>query len=300
MTASFDTILSVIKKKPKKTIAVAMAEEVHVLLAIDRAFQAGIADAVLVGDKQKIIDCCDKNKINIKNFDIIPAKSEQQSVVRAIQLVRGGLADVLMKGRCATATLLKGVLDKDHGLLAGKILSHVAAFENIQYHKLLFMSDAAMNISPDLNTKISIIENAITTIAGLGITRPKIAMIAAVEKVNADSMPCTADAAIISKMSDRYQLQNAIIDGPLALDCAISQKSCQVKSINTQVGGDVDILIMPEIVSANVFYKSQAYFSDSKIAGIIVGSKVPIILTSRADSDETKFLSIALAMGSIK
>jgi phosphate butyryltransferase len=296
MIRSFDVLIDAVKGRPKKTIAVAMAEEEDVLLAISHAHTEGIADGVLVGNKEQIIECGKKHHVNISHFDIVHAEDEFESVVRAIQLVRGHLADTLMKGKCSTATLLKGVLDKEQGLRSGKLLSHFAAFEVTTYPKLLFLSDAALNIMPDLQAKIAITENAVAAAQRLGIAKPKIALIAAVEKVNHDSMPYTADAAIISMMASRGQIKDAIIDGPLALDNAVSMKSCEIKGIDSPVGGDADILIMPDIVSANVFYKALTYLGQSKTAGIIIGAKVPIILTSRADSEEAKFLSIALGL----
>ena len=296
MIQSFDELISIVKGRPKKTIAVAMAEEDDVLLAISHAQREGIADGVLVGNKEKIIACGLKHQIDISHFDIVHADDENQSVVRAIQLVREHLADTLMKGKCATATLLKGVLDKDLGLRSGKFLSHFAAFEVPTYPKLIFMSDAGMNIAPDLQTKIAIVENAVAAVRPLGISQPKVAVIAAVEKVNYDSMPCTVDAAILSKMGGRGQIKGAIIDGPLALDNAVSARACEIKGIDSPVGGDADVLIMPDIEAANVFYKAMTYLGQSRTAGIITGAKVPIILTSRAGSEETKFLSIALGM----
>jgi phosphate butyryltransferase len=295
-TQSFDQVLKRVKGELNKTIAVAMAEEEEVLAAVSMAYREGLADAVLVGDEKTIRNISAEHDIDISAFDIVQADSEQQAVVRAVQLVRGHLADVLMKGKCSTATLLKAVLDKEHGLRSGKLLCHLAAFQVDAYHKLLFMSDAAMNIRPDLLTKVSIVENTIHATQALGIEKPKIALLAAIEKVNPGAMVCTEDAAVICKMQERGQIKGAIIDGPLAMDNAISRKSCEIKGITTTVGGDADILIMPDIVSANIFYKTMAYLGCAKTAGIIIGAKVPIILTSRADSDETKFYSLALGM----
>ncbi len=294
MVKSFADILTTIKDKPRKTIAVAMAEEDDVLRALAHAYQQGIADAVLVGNKDEILRCADEHDIQIGQFDIIPADTEQQSVAVAISLIREQLADTLMKGKCNTATLLKGVLDKEQGLRSGKLLSHLGVFEVPNFHKLLLMSDAAMNITPDLQAKVAILENAIQAALQLGIAMPKAALIAAVEKVNYESMPCTGEYAMISQMAARGQIKNCIVDGPLALDNAVSAKSCEVKGLKSPVAGDADILIMPDIVSANVFYKTLCYISGAQAAGVILGARVPIILTSRADSEPVKFLSIAL------
>ena len=293
---SFDEILKSVKGKPKNVIAVAMAEDEDTLLAVAMAHQEKLADAVLVGDRKKIIEQCQKVGLDEKEFDIIHTEGEQQCVVRSIQIVREHLADTLMKGKCSTATLLRGVLDKEQGLRAGKLLSHLAAFELKTYHKLLFMSDAAMNISPDLETKIAITENAVDSLVKMGVLQPKVAVVAAVEKVNYPSMPATIDAAILSQMARRGQVSTAIVDGPLSLDNAISKKSCEIKNIESPVGGDADLLLMPNIEAANIFYKTLAYLGQAKSAGIIIGARVPVILPSRADSEETKYLSLALGM----
>lgn len=298
MLESFETILDKLRNKPKKTIAVAMAEEDDVLQAVDRAYDAGIADAVLVGDRKKIHHRCEKIGIDLTRYDVVHAKTEQQSVVFAIQLVHEHLADALMKGKCGTATLLRGVLNKEHGLRGEhNTLCHLSAFESPFYHKLVFMSDAALNISPDVTTKAAILQNVIQSIHKLGLRKPRVAVIAAVEKVNFGAMPCTRDAAILSQMGERGQIPGAIIDGPLALDNAVSKNSCKVKNIKSRVAGNADILLMPDIESANVFYKAMSTLGQARTAGIIIGAKVPIILTSRADSDEAKFLSIALGIG---
>lgn len=296
MIASFEEMLSLVTGHVKRTIAVAMAEDEDILEALCLAHSRGIADAVLVGNKTSILEIAGKGGLDLSSFDIIHAESEQQSVSVAIQLVRQQMANALMKGKCTTATLLKGVLDKEAGLRSGKLLSHLAAFTVPAYHKLLLMSDAAMNIAPDLTGKIAITENAVHAAHQLGIIKPKVAMIAAVEKVNYDSMPCTIDAAAIAQMAARGQIKEAIIDGPLAVDNAVSRNACEVKRIASEVGGDADILIMPDIEAANVFYKTMTYLGGSRTAGIIVGAQCPVILTSRADSEETKFYSIALAM----
>ena len=296
MISSFRELIDSVKGRPKKTIAVAMAESEDVLKAISHAHEKGLADAVLVGNKRKIIEIAEKSNIDLSYYDIINTNSELQAVVRSIQLVREHLADTLMKGNCSTATLLKGVLDKEHGIRTGKLLSHVSVFELDMYHKLLFMSDGGMNISPNTNEKIAIIMNAVKTVKKFGVRKPKVAMIAAVEKVNYQAMPCTVDAAIISKMAERGQITNCIVDGPLALDNAISKKACEIKGIKSPIGGEADILDMPDIETGNVFYKSLNFFTDTKVAGMVVGAQVPIVVTSRADSKESKFHSIALAM----
>jgi len=296
MITSFDMMVDRVKKRPKKTIAVAMAEGKDVLKAVSRAHKEGLADAVLVGDKGKIIKISEEHQIDISQFDIVNTKDETQAVVRSIQLIRERLADTLMKGICSTATLLRGVLDREHGVRAGKLLSHIAAFELSTYHKILFMSDGGMNIYPDLDGKIAMIENAVQVAKAFKIRKPKVAMIAALEKVNHQSMPCTVDAAVISKMSERGQIKGCIVDGPLALDNAVSVEACEIKGVKSPVAGDSDILIFPAIEVGNVFYKALNYLGQCRTAGIVMGAKVPLIVTSRSDPEDIKYYSIALGM----
>lgn len=299
MIADFSQLISRAEKESCKTIAVAMAEDTDILSALEKARQLGIAEALLTGDPEKISARLTDLNIDKSAYEIIPAMSEDESVDKAIGLVQSGKAQVVMKGLCATGRFLKGVLDKSSGLRTGKILSHLAVFESPEYHKLLFMSDAAMNIAPDLNDKVAITENAIAASLKLGYEKPKVAIISAVEKVNAQGIPSSADAAIIAKMGDRGQIKNAIIDGPLAVDNALSLESCRVKGLVSPVAGDADICIVPNIETGNVFYKLLTILGKSRVAGIVLGARVPIVLTSRADSQDSKFLSIVTALQAI-
>ena len=296
MFRNFDEILELVKNDTQKTIAVAMAEDADVLKALEKARSMGLAKAYLTGNAEKIYELMSTHGIDKNNYEVINSISEIESIESAVAQVKSGKAQVLMKGLCSTSVFLKGVLDKNNGLRSGKVLSHLAVFESPQYHKLFMLSDAAMNIAPDLSTKIVITENAISAALRLGYEKPKIAIISAVEKINPDGIPSTVDAAIISKMNERNQIKNAIIDGPLAVDNALSEQSCIVKGLNTQVGGDADILIVPNIETGNACYKLLTILGNAKVAGIIVGATAPIVLTSRADSDESKFLSIVTAL----
>jgi phosphate butyryltransferase len=295
MINSFRQLIEEVKSARNRKIAVAVAQDVDVLEALHKAQQADLADAILVGNKAQIEMIAKENNIDLDNFEIIDEEDETVAVQQSIQLIVNGQANLLMKGLCSTATLMKAILSRSSGLRESDLLSHLGIFEISSYHKLIFMSDAALNIAPTLSEKIEITRNAISIAHRFGINKPKVAMIAAVEKVNPDKMPATVDAAAIAKMAERGQIKNAIIDGPLAVDNAFSKKSCEVKGIGSEVGGDADIAIVPEIETGNVFYKIMSYLAGAKTAGIIIGAKVPIILTSRADSEETKFLSIASA-----
>jgi phosphate butyryltransferase len=296
MIHNFLQIVSQVKDEIQKTIAIALAEDKDVLIAMEKARAMGLAKAVLTGDPDKLATLLKELNINIKEYEIIPAPDETTAVNRAIEFVRSGQAQVLMKGLCSTSVFLKGVLDKTDGLRTGNVLSHLALFESPHYHKLLMMSDAAMNVAPDLTTKIAITENAISTAIRLGYNLPKVAIISAVEKVNPDGIPSSADAAIIAKMADRGQIKGAIVDGPLAVDNALSRQACDVKGLKSPVGGDTDICIIPNIETGNAFYKLLTVLGSAKVGGIIIGAAAPIVLTSRADTEESKFLSIITAL----
>jgi phosphate butyryltransferase len=199
-----------------------------------------------------------------------------------------------MKGKVGTSDMLKSILNKEYGLRTGKLLSHFAYFEVENYHKLIGLTDVAMNIAPNLTEKIAILNNAVNVLNKLGIEKPKVAVLGAVEKVNTE-METTLDAALLSKMNQRDQILNCIVDGPLAFDNAVSLESARHKEIKSEVAGDTDLLLMPDIEVGNVLYKSLVFFANAKVASMIVGASVPIVLTSRSDSDQAKFDSILLA-----
>jgi phosphate butyryltransferase len=237
-----------------------------------------------------------RERLGIAGLRVVHAEGEKECAARAVELLRAGEAEVLMKGRMATSTLMKAVLDAANGLKGTGLLSHLTLIESEAYPKLLYMSDPGVNIAPDLNAKAAIIENAVRAARLLGVVKPKVAVVAAVEKVNPGAMPATVDAAALAKMADRGQIAGCLVDGPLALDNALSAKSCEVKGIGGEVGGDADILLMPDIEAANIFYKTLSFFSSAKMAGVVMGARVPIVLPSRADSDATKYYSILAAL----
>ncbi|MBN2552625.1 MAG: bifunctional enoyl-CoA hydratase/phosphate acetyltransferase [Spirochaetales bacterium] len=280
------------KTKPSLHLALAMAEEADSLKAVVLAAKQGIVEPILVGREQAIRDIAAKEGLDISAYRIEPAEGEEHSAARAVELVRKGQAAVLMKGRTPTAVIMRAVLNRHGGLRGPGVLSHVSIIQINTYPKFLLMSDPGINIAPDLQTKAAIIENMVYVAHKLGIERPKVAVIAAVEKVNPTAMPATADAALLSKMSDRGQISGCIVDGPFALDNALSRKSCETKGIETEVGGDADALLMPDIEAANVFYKTLANLTDAKISALTIGADVPVVMTSRADSDAIKYLSI--------
>ncbi|MBN2048917.1 MAG: bifunctional enoyl-CoA hydratase/phosphate acetyltransferase [Spirochaetales bacterium] len=291
MIRSFDELEKLAKEQPSKRVALAMAQEADALIAIVNAAKNNIVEPVLVGNKKEILKIAEEESLDIGSFPLVEAEGEAESARKAVELVRSGKADLLMKGKVATATIMKAALDKELGLRGEGILSHITIIESPLYHKLLIMTDAALNIAPGLEEKIGMVNNAVTLAKKLGVELPKVAVVGAVEKVN-PAMDVTIHAAILSKMADRKQIKGCLIDGPFALDNAISAKSCEVKGITTQVGGDADVVVLPDIEAANVMYKTVAYLTNMKMAGIIVGAQVPIILTSRSDNEQVKYLSI--------
>lgn len=279
---------------PPKRISVAQAADEDVLKAVLLAQQKGIAEFILIGKQDEIIPLLQSLGGQPETFLIIEASSSNQACQIAVQLVAEGEADIVMKGQVATAELLRAVLNKEKGLRTSQLISHVAVFEVQGFERLLFVTDAAMNIAPTLTEKAGIVENAVQVAHALGVVTPKVAPICAVEVVN-PNMQATLDAAALSLMNQRGQLTGCVIDGPLALDNAISFEAAEHKKISSAVAGQADILLVPTIEAGNALYKSLVYFARAKVGALIVGAKAPIILTSRADSDEAKLYSIALA-----
>lgn len=294
MIKNFDQVLEKVKSNGLKKIAVAVAQDEPVLEAVYEAKKLGIADAVLVGDKEKILECAKTLNIDLSNFEIIHEANNQLAALKAVELVSSKKADMVMKGLVDTATFLRAVLDKEKGLRTGKVLSHVAVFDVPALQRIILVTDAAMNIAPDLMTKKQILENAVQVAKAIGIDTPKVAVVAAVEVVNPDMQP-TLDAAALSKMNDRGQIKGCIVDGPLAIDNALSEEAAKHKGIVSPVAGKADVILVPNIETGNVMYKTLTYTSNSKNGGILAGAAAPVILTSRADSNESKLYSIALA-----
>ncbi|MBN2484823.1 MAG: bifunctional enoyl-CoA hydratase/phosphate acetyltransferase [Bacteroidales bacterium] len=295
MIKSLKELPQLAKQKQVKTLAIAAAEDASVMNAIIKAKELGLIAPIFIGNKQKIEAIASEFSIKISPSEIIHSEDEAKSCAIAVKMVSDGKAHILMKGMVQTATLLKQVVNKEFGLLSGKLLSHLALFESVYYHKIFGLTDAAMNIAPTLDEKASIVENAVEAFIKLGVENPKVALLAAVEKVN-PKMQATTDAAILKIMNERKQLAHCIIDGPLALDNAISREAAAQKGISGPVAGDADILVAPDINTGNAIYKCLPFLGGASCAAIITGSKAPIVLTSRADSEETKFLSIALGV----
>ncbi|PEJ11163.1 phosphate butyryltransferase [Bacillus wiedmannii] len=282
--------------QPKKTVAVAVAEDHEVIEAVAKAIKLQLAQFRLYGNQEEIMGMLQEHGLQTsEHIEVIAAASSAEAAELSVKAVRNGEADVLMKGNIPTANILKAVLNKEWGLRKGSVLSHVAAFEVPNYDRLIFVTDAAMNIAPDVTQKAAIIQNTVEVAQAIGIDLPKVAPIAAVEVVN-PAMQATIDAAMLTQMNRRGQIKNCVVDGPLALDNAVSQIAAEHKGIVSDVAGKADILLVPTIEAGNVLYKSLVYFADAKVGAMIAGAKAPIVLTSRADSAETKVYSLALAV----
>jgi phosphate butyryltransferase len=295
MIISFDEIVEVARKKGPRTIAVAVAQDTEVLCAVNCAKDLGIANGVLVGNEAEIRRIAHEHGIDANKFQIIPENDNEQACRKAVQLVSEGKAHILMKGLVDTAVVLKAVLDKEIGLRTDQVLSHVAVAGVEGYDRLFYITDAAMNIEPDLAAKKQIIENAVCVANALGNDNPKVGCVCAVEKVN-PKMRATLDAAELVKMNKSGELKGCVVGGPFALDNAVSVEAAIHKGIIDPVAGHADILLVPYIEVGNAIYKSIVFFARGNIAGIVVGAKVPIVLTSRADSDTTKLNSIAIGI----
>ncbi|MEX0987552.1 MAG: bifunctional enoyl-CoA hydratase/phosphate acetyltransferase [Bacteroidales bacterium] len=280
-------------KKPQKLV-LAASEDAHSIGAVARAAEEGIIEPVFVGDQKKTEGLAEVMQISLKGFQFYNEPDNLKAIEKSVKLIHDGKAEVLMKGKVGTSLLLKSVLNKDFGLRTGKLLSHFALFEVETYYKLIGVTDVAMNIAPTLEEKIAILNNAVEVFNKLGVAEPKVAVLGAVEQVNT-SMNATLDAALLSKMNQRGQIRHCLIDGPLAFDNAISKESARHKEIKSEVAGETDLLLMPDIEVGNVLYKSMVFFAKAKVASMIVGAAVPIVLTSRSDSEQAKFDSILLA-----
>ena len=293
MVKKLDEILGLAKSKEKKTLSVAVAQDKEVLSAVTEAVKLGIVDAILVGDEERIKDIAEEGNLCLDNIKIVDEKNMVKAAAKAVECVACGQAHYIMKGMLGTADLLRAVLNKEAGLRGKGLLSHVMVYEVPTYHKLIFLTDGGMVPYPTLEDKIGIINNAIKVTHKLDISVPKVAPICAVEVVN-PGMQATLDASVLSQMNKRGQIKECIIDGPLGLDNAISKIAAEHKGIVSEVAGDADILLVPNIESGNFLGKSMTYFAKAQSAGVIMGAKCPVVLVSRADSAESKLYSIAL------
>lgn len=293
MIKSLKELIDIAKSKERKTLSVAVAEDSEVLKAVLQGVDLEIINAILVGNKEKIEKIAEDESLSLEKVEILDEKNIKKAALKAVELVRNGQANYIMKGMLGTADLLKAVLNKEAGIRGNGLLSHVMVYEAKTYHKLLFLTDGGMVPYPELKDKIGIIDNVVKVCHSLEIHNPKIAPLCAVEVVN-PSMNSTLDASILSAMNKRGQIKGCIIDGPLALDNAISKEAAEHKGIISEVSGDADVLLMPNIEAGNFLGKSLTYFAEAESAGVVMGAKCPIVLVSRADTAKSKLYSIAL------
>ena len=290
-----DQMFEVVRSKAKKRLVAAFANDSHTICAVSEAVDKGIVDGILVGDEETIKKVCKAENIDVKKFRIVQEANEVKAAAKAVEIINKGEGDIIMKGLVSSDKYMKAILDKEKGLTnPGAILSHVIAVENPNYHKLLFCSDVAVIPAPEMKEKIAMANYLIKTAKSFNIDMPKLAIIAATEQV-LFKIPACAEAAIIAKMGDRGQIKGAIIDGPLAIDVAVDKDSAEIKGLKSEVAGDADCLLFPNIEAANVFYKTVTKLAASELGAMVVGARVPAILTSRGDSTKTKLYSITMA-----
>lgn len=284
-----------LKKYSKKTMAVVAAHDEYVLQAVKNVVNAGFANVILIGDENIIKKIADFIYFDLKDILIINCTDLKQCADIGVALVRQKIADILMKGLLDTSVLLKSVLQREIGLRTNRLISHVSVYESPNYKKLFLITDAAINIAPTFEQKLQILQNAKVVSQVLGIKIPKVAPLCALEKVN-PAMPHTVDAGKMADMCSNGEIDDMIITGPMAFDVAISKEAALHKGLNSTVSGDADILLCPEIETGNVLVKALTYFGKCKYAGVVMGAKVPIIVTSRSDSPSSKYSSILLGL----
>jgi phosphate butyryltransferase len=290
-----DQMFEVLGTRAKKRLVAAWAIDAHTIMAVSRAVQMGIIEAILVGDETKIRAVCKDHEIDPTIFKIVHSSSDMAAAAQAVDLINRAEGDFLMKGLLSTDRYMRAILNKETGLMdPGAILSHVTVAEPLNYHKLLIFGDVAIIPLPDLNQKVAITNYLIKTAQFLGIERPKVGLQAASEQT-LPKIPSCADAAIISKMAERGQIKGGIVEGPLGMDLIIDQESAKIKGMKSEVCGDADCILFPNIEAGNAFYKTIVKLLKSELCAIVMGARVPCVLTSRGDSEKSKLYSIALA-----
>lgn len=283
-----------LKGAESKVLVAVWANDSHTIEAVSKAVDLKIVKGTLVGDKHIIKKVCTEKNINDNKFDIIDAQSDVEAAKKAVNIITEGKGDILMKGLLSTDKYMRAILNKEAGLLPPKaVLSHVTVIENEFYHKLLFVGDVAIIPQPDLNQKVAITNYLVNTAHALGIEKPKVSIVSASEQV-LPGLESTIDASIIAKMGDRGQIKGAVVDGPLSLDASIDIESAKTKGIKSEVAGDADCLVFPNLDAGNVFYKMNSKMSKAQMGAFVAGAKVPCVLSSRGDTTQTKLNSIAL------
>ncbi len=293
MIKDFEGLLEAARKQKRMKIVVAAAQDEDVITAVSKARELGLAEPVLVGDRAKIEEIMGKLTISASDYEIVDQPDLIQAAKKSVELIRNGKGDFLMKGLLQTADLMRAVLDKEAGLRTDNVISHVMVYGVPAYKKLIFLTDGGINVAPDLSQKVQILENAIKVCKAMKMDKIYVSCIAGAETVN-PKIQATVDAKAIADMGERWEALGAVVQGPVALDLAISEEACAHKGYKGEGGGNADILLVPYYEVGNALGKSMNYFAGAKSAGIIMGAKVPIVLVSRADNAENKLLSIAL------
>jgi phosphate butyryltransferase len=292
---TFEQLMDEARRVGPKMVSVAVPHDPEVLLAAQDAEREGIADSTLVGDRDLIRKLATEHEIDINRMMIVHEPKPKVAARKVMELLRMGHADLAMKGKVETGDFLRAALDREAGLRVGRLFTHVAVFELPGFDRLLFVTDSGVVVAPTLEQKVEIVQNAIMVAQRLGVESPKVAVLAATEMVN-PKIPTTMDAANLAKMADRKQIQGGIVDGPLALDNAISPESAAIKGIDSPVAGCADILVTPDVEAGNMLAKAITYFAKGKMAGVVVGGKCPLVVASRSDPHETKLVSMALGV----
>jgi len=295
MITALDDILVAVEDRPRLTVSVAVAESRPVIESVKLALEQDIADPLLVGDQETIRRLAEEVGLDLGGIEIVHEPDEIAAAKAAVRAVHDGRAQVLMKGHIHTDDFLRAVLDKQHGLRAGVIMSHCFIMEREHQRRLVIVTDGAMNIAPDLVQKAQIVMNAVHLSECLGMPNPRVGILAAVELVN-PNMPATVDAATLATMDRRGQFPTCRLDGPFGLDNAISELAAEIKGIPGEVAGRCDVLVVPNIESGNILAKSYSFLAGGDVAGILIGASAPVVLTSRADSARSKLYSIALGI----
>lgn len=293
----FSQLEELVLRQPRQTVAVAAANSEEVLIAVDYAHKKGIVNAHLVGDAEAIAALCEKNGIDLSDYEITDIKEPKAAAAEAVSLVRAGRAQLLMKGLVETSDFLRAVMDKEHGLRGPDRMSALVLMECRAVNKLLVLGDVGTNIAPDVDAKASILRSAFQVARAMGIEQPKAAVLCANEHVK-DSMPCTVEAKKLADMAEAGELGcgNGIVDGPISMDIAVSEHAAKIKKYAGKICGDADILLVPDLEAGNILIKGLMYLSgDVRVAGVGMGAKVPLIQTSRGDDHDTKYYSIVLS-----
>ncbi len=291
---NFDELKKLARELPSRRVSVVRADEAETLLAVRDAVREDMVDAVLVGPELEVRRCAEKVDFDLNGIRVIDAPDDKTAALVGVELIRSGEAQILLKGLIVSSTYLKAILDKDHGIRGPGLLSHVTVFDIPGHDKLLTITDAAINIAPDFDQKVEILKNAIMVPKALGIEHPKCTYVCAKE-VPYEKMPRTMEAAKMKELADAGEFGDILFDAPLAMDLAVSSEACRIKKIESPVAGDADLLLLPDIECGNILYKALIFLAGAELGAVVMGATNPVILTSRADSAESKLCSLVLS-----